>query len=249
MRERDLYSIKNIWITGFSHKKDVLAETDVHRRNEEKFTSKKKRSVKRNAEPISDEESVRRKCYKKETEKALTKTQLGEDINHLCNISAANARTEIEEEEHARKNSLQEESHAENGNENETPLNEYEVKTIGNIHKIREKCKEFDHKINNFTDVTGSKQFLFVDENLQKNIEKLDGIDARESTRIRKERRCTVKYICLLIDKLEVIAKKNQEQLKPGQLEAPPVFRAQFLEGKKEEWQFLFQITCDNIDI
>lgn len=175
---------------------------------------------------------MKRKCSKKETEKE-NKTRLEEDINDLAEISQpkVNSRTNLESEEI----SLSTENQLEDENEIEIPLNEYEVKTIGNIHSIREKCKEFDHKISNFTDVTGSKQFLFVDENLQSNMEKLDGIDAKGSTPIRKERKSTIKYICLLIDRLEFIAKKNQEQLKPKPLKTPPIFRDQFLEGKKEE--------------
>lgn len=221
-----------------SFKKETTPRTNTYQQNEEKNTNGKKRSVKRNAEPISEEESVRRKCHRTETIKLPTKTELGKDKALECNTSSPKGtyKAHFVAKDNVKSATPPNENHMDDESEENTSLTDYEVKTIGSIHEIREKCERFDREIESFTDITGSRQFLYVDDNLQSHIEKLDKIDAKESTNIRKERKSAVRYICLLIDRLEVIAKRNQEQLvTPKQLKAAPISREQFLEGKKEE--------------
>ncbi|XP_018573592.1 uncharacterized protein LOC108912736 [Anoplophora glabripennis] len=221
-----------------SFKKGVSPETNTYQENKERNTNRKKRSVKRNAEPVSEEESVRRKCYKKETTtKSLNKAQLENKNFESHTISTSETlESNLEAKDPARIIIPSKQNHVEEEGEDNEILNDYEIKTIGSIQEIRGKCEKFDQEIESFPDIMGSKQFLMVDENLQSHIETLDRIDAKDSTIIRKERKSAVRYICLLIDRLEIIAKKNHEQLvKPNQMALAPISREQFLEGKKEE--------------
>ncbi|KAJ8972018.1 hypothetical protein NQ314_000400 [Rhamnusium bicolor] len=86
----------------------------------------------------------------------------------------------------------------------------YEEKCLKRIYEILEKSREFESKIDTFSDITGSQQFYYLDENLQRNIEKLDRIDIRESTRLKEERTNAIKFIYNAIERLETQAQVNE---------------------------------------
>lgn len=94
-------------------------------------------------------------------------------------------------------------------NEVNNPVNSA-LQTIGNIKKDAE---TYHSKIEAFTNVKESKDYKYLEEMMERNLCKLDNIDANGNENIRTNRKEVVKYIQQCLDQLELKAFANETDI------------------------------------
>lgn len=81
------------------------------------------------------------------------------------------------------------------------------------IAQIRQEAEQFHSKIESFTGVNSSKDYKYLEEMMERNLCKLDNIEANGDETIRNQRKDTVRYITQCLDQLELKALANATKI------------------------------------
>ncbi|XP_067935552.1 BAG family molecular chaperone regulator 4-like [Watersipora subatra] len=81
---------------------------------------------------------------------------------------------------------------------------------LNTISSIKEDAESFHAQIESFTTVKASQEYKYLEEMMERNLCKLDTIDAAGDEKIRTERREVVRYIQQCLDQLELKAFANE---------------------------------------
>ena len=106
-----------------------------------------------------------------------------------------------------------------NNNKAEMPLNqptEYSGPVniaLNTIFSIKKESETFHVKIEAFTGVKDSTEYKYLEEMMERNLCKLDNIEANGNESIRTQRKDTVKYIQQCLDQLELKALANETDI------------------------------------
>lgn len=90
------------------------------------------------------------------------------------------------------------------------PTNSASSSTLNAILSIRKDAESYHAKIEAFTSVKDSRDYKYLEEMMERNLCKLDNIDANGDDNIRTQRKEVVKYIQQSLDQLELKAFANE---------------------------------------
>lgn len=84
---------------------------------------------------------------------------------------------------------------------------------LNTILSIRKEAESFHVKIETFTGAKNSTEYKYLEEMMERNLCKLDNIEANGVESVRTSRKETVQYIQLCLDQLELKAFANETQI------------------------------------